>query len=177
MLLKSISAREKKWFYGAVIIIAGVLVYIFVVEPIWMKWKSINEEISSKEMKLIKNMKILAQKDIIGKLYGQYAGNIKMKGSAEEETATILREIENIARASQTRITDIKPQKIKDMEFYKEYYIELEAEGQISNLARFIYELRNSAQMLKVRHLRLNPEGSKSDQLKGYMIVTKILIP
>lgn len=177
MFIKNLSQRERHAFYIAVIVIIGVLSYIIVIEPIWKKWQDLNDSITNRESQLLKNLKILAQRDIIAELYNKYAENIKMKGSVEEETATILREIENIARISNTYITDIKPQRVQDMEFYKEYYIELEAEGDVSNIAKFIYDLQNSEQILKVRYLRLNPRDDTGDVLKGYMIVTKILIP
>lgn len=177
MFLKHLSRRERGILYLAIIVIIGVLSYITVIEPLWKRWQDLNNSISSKEIKLLKNLKILAQRDIIARLYDKYAENIRMKGSVEEETAVILREIENIARTSNIYITDIKPQKVKDMEFYKEYYVELESEGDISGLARFIYELQNSKQILKVKYLRLNPKGEAADVLKGYMVVTKILIP
>lgn len=177
MFIKHLSKRERNGFYLAVIVITGVLAYILVIEPVWTKWQDLNKEVSNKEIQLLKNLKILAQRDIIAQLYDKYAEDIKMKGSVEEETAVILREIENIARTSNTHITDIKPLRVQDMEFYKEYYVELESEGSISDLAKFIYDLQNSKQILKVKYLRLNPRDETAEVLKGYMIVTKILIP
>lgn len=177
MFLKHLSRREKNGIYLAVIVIIGVISYILIIEPIWRKWQDLNKEISNKEIQLLKNLKILAQRDVISQLYDKYAENIKMEGSVEEETAIILREIENVARASSTYIADIKPLRVQDMGFYKEYYVELESEGSISNLAKFIYDLQNSKQILKVKYLRLNPKDQTGEVLRGYMIVTKILIP
>lgn len=177
MFLKHLSRRERNIFYLAIFFILSVVLYITVVEPLWKKWQALNESISSKEIQLLKNQKILARRDIIAQMYDKYAENIKMKGSVEEETASILREIENIARASNTYINDIKPLKVEDREFYKEYSIEVETEGDISNLTKFIYDLQDSKQILKVRYLRLNPRDEAGDALKGYMIVTKVLIP
>ena len=177
MFISRLSSRERWGLYLGIMVIIGVVSYITVIEPIWTDWQALNEAIYTKERQLLKNLKILAQKEQIAKLYNKYAKNIRMKGSVEEETAVILREIENIARSSKTYITDIKPHKVKDMEFYKEYYVELEVEGKIANLAKFIYELQGSKQILKVRHLRLNAKAGGGDVLKGYMIVTKILIP
>lgn len=177
MFFNRFSSRERWLFYLAIIFIVGIVSLIVVVEPIWTEWQELNKEIYTEERQLLKNLKILAQKEQISKLYDKYAKNIRMKGSVEEETAVILREIENIARTSKTYITDIKPHKVKDMDFYKEYYVELEAEGNIASLAKFIYDLQTSKQILKVRHLRLNAKAGRGDVLKGYMIVTKVLIP
>lgn len=100
-----------------------------------------------------------------------------MKGSPEEETAVILREVENIARTSNVYIAAIQPQRVQDMDFYKEYYVEMDAEGDISSLTKFIYDLQNSKQILKVKHLQLNPKSDADNVLKGHIIITKILIP
>lgn len=177
MLGKHLSHREKSMFYLAGVAIFGVIIYMTIIDPLWAYWKELNETISAKEVQVLKNIKILAQRDAIDTVYAKYSESIKMKGSEEEETAVILREIENIARSANVYITDIKPQKAKDMEFYKEYHVELEAEGNISSLTKFIYELQNSKQILKVKRLQLTPKAEAGDVLKGDMVVTKILLP
>jgi len=176
-LITRLSKREKSFLWLAIIAVVCIALYILVLEPTWNKWQQLNKTIDVTERKLLKNLKIMGQKEIIDELYDKYAQSLRMKGSVEEETAVILSEIENIARQSNVIITDIKPQSVKDMDFYKEYYVEMEAEGNIASLAKFIYELQNSKQILKVRHLRLNAKETRGDTLKGYMVVTKILIP
>ena len=164
-LLMRLSARERWMLYLAAIAILGIVAYLLVLEPAWLNWKNLNKSIYDKERALLKNIKIMAQKDLIDEYYDKYAQSLKMKGSVEEETAVILSEIENIGRSSNVQIIDIKPHRVQDMEFYKEYFIELEAEGNITNLSKFIYELQNSKQILKVRHLRLNAKGTSGDTL------------
>lgn len=176
-LFTRLSPRERWFLYLGIIAILGVISYLLIIEPAWTSWKGLNKSIYDKERGLLKNIKIMAQKDLIDKYYDKYAQSLKMKGSVEEETAVILSEIENIGRSSNVEIIDIKPHRVQEMDFYKEYFIELEAEGNITNLAKFIYELQNSKQILKVRHLRLNAKGTSDDVLKSYLIVTKILIP
>lgn len=177
MFFNRLSNREKIGLYFIGLISVCAVLFYVIIEPVWKKWQDLNESINLNEQKLLKNLKILSQKDQIVELYNKYASDIKMKGSVEEETAVILSEIENIARSSNTYITDIKPQKVKDMEFYKEYFVELEAEGDIVSLTRFIYGLQSSKQILKVRQLRLNAKEDAGDKLQGYMVISKILIP
>lgn len=177
MFLNKFSSRERLFFYLGIVILIGLFLYFVVIEPAWNEWQNLNEEIYSKERLLLKNLKILSQREQIASLYDRYAENIKMKGSDQEEIAVILREIENVARSSKVYITDIKPLKVDNKEFYKEYFVELEAEGGISNLTKFIYDLQSSKQILKVRRLNLNAKAGKGDMLKGHIIVTKILIP
>jgi Tfp pilus assembly protein PilO len=177
MFEKHISKREKTMFYTAAIVIGAVAVYGLIIEPLWSYWKDLNNSILSKEVQLLKNLKILAQKDTINAIYEKYEENIKMKGSPEEETAVILKEVENVARSSNVYIAAIQPQRVQDMSFYKEYYVELDAEGDITSLTKFIYDLQNSKQILKVKHLQLNPKPDADNILKGHIIITKILIP
>lgn len=177
MFIKHLSHREKSMFIIGCIAILCIVIYMVLIDPLWEYWQGLNEKIVSKEVQLVKNLKILAQKDAIDVLYSKYSDSIKMKGSEQEEIAIILREIENIARGNNTYITDIKPQKVEDKDFYKVYYVDLEAEGNISNLTKFIYELQSSNQILKVKRLQLTPKGDAGDVLKGSMVITKILIP
>ena len=176
-ILSRLSVREKFFMSVGLISILGILSYMYILEPLWGKWQTINKNIYLQERQLLKNIKIMAQKEMIAQLYEKHAQSLKMKGSVEEETAVILSEIENVARKNSGHITDIKPHRVRDMEFYKEYAIELEVEGDIANLTKFIYDLGNSEQILRVRHLRLNAKSGGENVLKAYMIVTKILVP
>jgi Tfp pilus assembly protein PilO len=172
-----ISKREKTMFYSGGLTVLGIIVYAMAIVPLWDYWQGLNRNITAKEVNLLKNLKILNQKDIINNTYAKYSESIKMKGSSEEETAVILKEVENIARSTNVYIASIQPQRVQDMDFYKEYYVALDAEGDMASLTKFIYDLQNSKQILKVKQLQLTPKSDAENILKGHIVITKILIP
>ena len=108
--------------------------------------------------------------------YQKYLEYIQRSGSDEEEVAKILGEIESLARQSTVYLEDMKPLKPKEIDFYKEYAVEIEAEARMQSLVSFLYQLNMSSQLLRVEKLRLNLSKSGSDILKVSMLITKVLV-
>lgn len=177
MILPGLSKRERRILYLAIVVGLFSLFCNFLLEPAVKHWRDVNQQVASKEAKLKKNLKIVSQKEVIEVAFEKYAGYAKMEGSEEEEMAVLLSEIERLASRSVVRITDIKPQPIRDMKFYKRFNVECEAEATIGELSAFLYELQNSPQLLKVERLQINTKSTQSSLLKSYILITKVLIP
>ena len=90
--------------------------------------------------------------------------------------AKILGEIEALARKSSVYLVDMKPRKPREVEFYKEYTVEIEAEGYMESLMSFIYQVNTSSQLLRIETLRLNLTKGGSNVLSASMLITKVLI-
>ncbi len=93
----------------------------------------------------------------------------------EELLASILSELENLAKLSGLRITDIRPQSPKALRTHKEFLVEVRQEGKIEAQLRFIYELENSQYLLRIKKLQLNPKID--GQLEGNLLISKIFLP
>ena len=177
MMLSGLSKRERYILYLCIAIVLGCLLYGFVLEPLALKWIKLNQKILSQKIRLEKNYRIIANKDIIKKEYQRYANYVKTVDSDEEVIAALLQEIENLARNCNVRINDIKPKEVKDLRFYKRFTIEIESEGQIEQLSKFIYQLQKSSQLLRVQRLHLGARGTQKSLLKSHMLITKISLP
>jgi len=175
--LAGLSKRERYILYICIFVVASSLLYSFVVEPTARRWRDLGREILTQRAKLDKNLKVIAREESTRQEYERYAANVRQKGSDKEEMASLLREVETLARASGVHITDIKPRPVKDMQFYKRYIIEVESEAKIRQLTRFIYQLQRSRQLLKVEKLRLTAKGRGTPLLKSYMLIARVLIP
>jgi len=170
----SISKRERTFFAITVLIIAISILYGFVVEPIYKEYENLNQEISSKRLQLTKNLKLLKEKDIVAEEFKQYGQQLKTVGSDEEEMASVLSAIENIGKTSGVYLNDVKPQKVKDTDFYKIMLVEVKFQATSQTLAKFIYELQNSPLLLKVSRLQVNYKGGDSSSLEGTIQVSKV---
>ena len=177
MRLAGLSKRERYILYVCIFVVASSLLYSFVVEPTARRWRDLGREILTQRAKLDKNLRVIAREESVRQEYERYAANVRQKGSDEEEMASLLREVETLARGSGVRITDIKPRPVKDMQFYKRYIIEVESEARMRELTRFIYRLQRSSQVLKVERLRLSAKGRRTPLLKSYMLIARVLIP
>lgn len=177
MIFSNLSKREKRLFYLTIAIILFWMAQGFVIKPIIIKWKEIDEKISMSVLKLEKNNKIISRQERIKREYENYASNVKMAGSDEEEMAKFLTEIESLARSASVRIVDIKPRPIKKVQLFKKYIVELVAEGDIAQVSKFIYDIQNSPQLLKVDKFSLGTKGAGTNLLKCHILISKILIP
>jgi Tfp pilus assembly protein PilO len=88
--------------------------------------------------------------------------------------AYFLSAIENIGKASGVYLNDVKPQKVKDTDFYKIMLVEVKFQATSQTLAKFLYELENSPLLLKVSRLQVNYKGGDSSLLDGTIQVSKV---
>lgn len=177
MILSTLSKRERAILYITVGIICAVGLYSFAIEPGAKKWMEINGQILAKRVRFQKDLKLIAQRDEIQAHYARFASAIRKKGSDEEELASLLSEIETLARESAVHITGIKPRAVREMDFYTRYVVEVEAEALIDQLTDFLYNLSKSSQLLKVERLELNAKSGETKVLKSSLLATKVLIP
>lgn len=174
MNIPNLSKGERNILYLCLLVILSSLLYTFLVEPGVRKWRGRRGRILTQELKLEKNLKIIARRKAIESRYQGYSERFRSQGTQEEEMAKMLREIETLA-GDLVHIKDIKPRPAKEKGFYWQYSVEIEYEAPIKPLAKFIYGLQNSSQMFKITQLQLNAKGA--DKLKGWMLATKVSIP
>lgn len=177
MILSNLSKREKYLFYIIMALIILWIGMVFIIKPLLDKWKGLDEKISLASLKMEKNRKILSLKEKIQSDYDNFASAIKKKSSEEEEMAKFLTEIESLAQSSLVHISDIKPRSAKKTRFYDEYVIEVEAEGDISQVSKFIYDIQDSPRLLKIDKFSLGTKGAGTNLLKCNILIGKVLIP
>ncbi len=176
-ILTQLSKRERLIFYVAASIIIFSFLYNFLVEPAYKKYKQLNQRLLSNDIKYQRFVRLTKEKERIAKEYKNSIKDVKLKSSDEEETASLLTQIETIARNSGVRIVDMKPQSTKDRGFYKQFRVEVKVESNMSALTRFMYDTVNSDQILKLERLQINAKGGGSDLLVATINVTKIAVP
>lgn len=175
--LTKLSKKERIGLFIAMGFASLALLDRLVVSPINNRIQQINREIKISEKQLGRDLRNLNRKGIITKEYQKYIQYIKKVGSDEEEVARILGEIEELARKSAVYLVDMKPQQPKKVDFYKEYTVEIEAEGDMESLVNFLHQLNNSSQLLRAEKLRLNLKEKGSSIIKASLLITKVLIP
>ncbi|MFH1282904.1 MAG: type 4a pilus biogenesis protein PilO [bacterium] len=171
MIIKHLSKRERILFYITLLFIVGVLFNFLIISPLANLKEKLSFEIIRKEIALKKNMSVISKKKEIQENYNILSNFIKKQGSDEEESANLLKEIETLASKSKISLINIKPKPPKEMEFYKIYSVEIEGEGYLEQLVRFIYNLEQSKQLLKAEKLNISVKSSSSSTLKFSLLV------
>ena len=176
-ILKHLSRREKIIFYITISIIAINLGYSFIFRPLLEKYKQLNQEALAKRIMLEKAQRLISQKDIIEREYNKLSSSFKLTGSAEEQMAKVLSQIESTATKESITISNMRPQPIQDKKFYKRFVVELKCEADINRLFKFFYELENPASLLKIESLKLNPKAAQSSIFEASILISKLAIP
>ncbi|MFC1646234.1 type 4a pilus biogenesis protein PilO [Candidatus Omnitrophota bacterium] len=175
-LKSSISKRERTIFSITILVISLSIIYSFILEPLYKEYTELNQEINTRHVQLAKNIRLLREKDIVRQEFKKYSHRLKVERSDEEEMATVLTEIEKIGNSTGIYLSDVKPQKIKDMDFYKVMIVEIRFQGAMQTLSKFIYELQNSALLLKASRLQINSKGAGQQLIEGVIQISRISI-
>jgi len=178
MTFSNFSKREKAVLSITVSLIFVFLIYNFAIQPITAKFEALKKKILINERKLKKNLSVLGQKDMVESEYLKYSQLLKQKDSDEQEMSALLSDIESIAQEVAIRVTNMKPKGVKSVNFYKRLSVDIEVEAELNEITKFIYNLQKEPHLLSVDNLRLKQKRRhRSSVLRGYLLVTKDLIP
>ncbi len=175
--LLNLSKRERNILIVIAALLSSYAAYAFFFEPLTDRLSVLNKEIGAKQLKLKKNKKILSREKSVTSDYQKYEKYLKQGSSDEQEMASVLSEIEAVAHSVNIRINDMKPHKVKRIDFYNNFAVEIESEGKLLEIVKFIYQLQSPPHLLKAEKVRLERQATVNASLKGYLLVTKILIP
>jgi Tfp pilus assembly protein PilO len=173
--LSKLSKRERVIVSFTTIFLLVVLMDRLVYQPILHGFERLNQEIQAEESRLIKNLGYLASREHIMAEHKRYADYFARAGSDEEETSSLLSEVEGLARESELFVTNMKPQPVKALDFAKKYSVEVEIKGGMVQIIQFFHGVYRSNHLLSNQQLRLTKDKS-SGLVKGYLSITKTLL-
>jgi len=177
MFIKNMTKRERAIAIATVSLVAGAVLYNFMIDPIARTWQSLNGEIEAKASALKNDIGIIASRKTIEADYAKFSGYAISGKTEEETTAETLSYLEDLSRGDSCAVSNIKPVGAKDFGAYKELLIELSSEGTMGQLAKFLFDIENAKGMiLKVRHFVLTSRTGQDGALRGTFLVSKIII-
>ena len=166
-----ISKREKYLFIFTIVIIAGVVIYNFVLGSIFEKWTSLDNEVITKKAVLKKGLRLLEKRDAIVKKYNFYAKTPK-------NISNILSYVEKKAVSFNIKTSNVKPRPMIKKELYREYVIELQIQGSIDKINKFTSELLKPPLFISIKRFDIRmPEAEvPTSEVNGTLILSKIII-
>lgn len=176
MFWDKLSKKERIGLSLAFSVMAIALMDRVIVSPIRSRFARLNQTIKISEKQLAHDLRNVHQEGQIKEKFEKYVQYVERSGSDEEEVARILGEIESMARQSKVYLVNMKPETPKEIDFYKEYAVEIEAEGEAEALITFLHQLNTSTQLLRVEKLRLNSKKKGDTTLKASMLITRVLV-
>ncbi len=176
-LPKKLTPREQKILFVTVFFAVIAAGYYGVWRPALAKFLSLDDEIFAMEMKLRKSKIFLRQKDEIMAEAKKYPNLAQMDaGKDEEEIARLLNLIEQTARKAGVSLSDVKPQQVQSDKVSKRFAVELHAESTLEQLTIFLYNIQVSSELLKVEQVQTAPKEEKSQILRSFLTVTRMVV-
>lgn len=172
-----LSKREKMVLTVSVIAILLAVLDRGVLHPIIEKMKSFEEEIRVTEIEMAKNTKILQQRSRIEKEEKIYASFNVGARSAEEITASMLKEIETIGGTTGVFIVDLKPSGNATEGIVKKFAVNVSCEADMDQLVSFMYLVEKSDTLMQVGAFSVSPKSKQSFVNRCDLLIYKIVIP
>lgn len=171
-----LTKREKiilHWTIG--LIIFSALLHIVIV-PVLKKNDALNKRKQITRLRLIKYTRLLAQKESLEEKFKSVSSILRLPEQQKNPAVSGLLELENLAKAANIRIIDIRPQTTKQTGTYKETVIDIKTEGDMLEHMKFIYDIEHSFSLFTIRKLKLNCKPN-SRILEGFFSMSQLSMP
>ena len=175
--MRHLSQREAKIM---VVCIAAVTIYVgysFVFNPLNAKLIHLDQEIETSEAKLTKYLKIIQRKPMIEEQYHKFSEYLKQESSQEKEMTSILSEIGSIASDIKLPVVDLKPRRVKEVDFYNNFSVSLIVDGEFLTIMQFLHILQNRPHLFGIEEVRLEKGSVRSANIKCRLVLSRALIP
>ncbi len=170
-----LSPRERNIFLLAFFFIFLAIFDRLLISPILSNLDNLNKEIKDTETNIKNNLRILAQKERILGESKRYASFLRSSKSEEEETTSLLKEVEHLANSSSVYIVDMKPLSLKEIGNLKKYAVSLNAEAPMEQMVNFLYRVENSDKLLIIERYQLSLKSKESSLVQINLVIAKIV--
>ena len=170
------SKRERTIGIVALSVVLILVTDQLIVKQIFKSLNSLNQRLTDTETNIKRSIRLLSQKDRMNTEIERYkAYSVEVK-SPEEETAALLKHIEELANGASVNILYAKPAGGGKEEESKKFVITLEAEGQMAQLVNFFFQIENSTLLLKIDKFTLQPTSGGSSVIKCSATVSRAIL-
>lgn len=174
VFLSNLSKREKAIVLLTVSVVVLAVIYLSAVEPLLARFNKLNSEIGLKKRKLEKIYQLLGHREKIEAEYEKLVRATIKESSDEEIIASILNQMEALARSSGVQINNIRPERVKEEAGYKRLSIEVSTESNVDALFKFIYNLETSPALLKIERLQISPSRKQDGLVEATFNIVRI---
>jgi hypothetical protein len=176
MRLSDLSKRERMILSAAAVLVAVAVAYSLAVEPVMRAAGRLDREIARARGALEKDMRLLSVYKASGRPGAAATGVARSGKTVESETASILERIEDMSKSSACPITSVKPLGARAVGSYKDVSVEVTVEGDIGQIARFVYESEHSADMpMRIKRFSISAKSQAGGSLRGSFVLTRFI--
>ncbi len=168
------SRRERLLAVGS----AAFLVFLLVDRTVVTSWGqhlvTMNRQIRDLEHGLANQYRLLARKEGIQQEVRRYEKYLRPGGDKELYTATLLKEIDELAKQSQVTLEEVKPLLGVENELFQEYSFEVHSECPLPQWVRFVHLIETSHSLFEIEKAKVGVKEGKQDLLEGTLLLRTI---
>jgi hypothetical protein len=170
--LSQLSGRDRMAAIGIAMVLAVVALDRLVFGPWWRHMQHVEREISRLEGAIAAERQLLSRKDGVVSSLVAYENHLKLAGPKEDEIANLLREIESLGSESGVSLGEVKPLLTEDQGPYQVRVFEVQCEGTLSEIVRFLYLTQISESLYEIEQGAIELKEPGSIRLKGIFRLT-----
>ncbi|MCX5667989.1 MAG: type 4a pilus biogenesis protein PilO [Candidatus Omnitrophica bacterium] len=177
MFINNFNKRERYLALATLSIVSIALVYVFIIDPIATRWKSLNSQIRSKVNMLEKDSRLAANQKAIRSEYAKLSKQGRPAKSKDQEVAQTLTFIEGVSKNDGCFIVNIKPVDIKNADSYKEILIDVTIEANMAQISKFLYDIENPREnLIDIKRFGVSSKYGQTGVLKSTFLISKALL-
>jgi Tfp pilus assembly protein PilO len=138
------------------------------------EWQRLDTAIKTKTDEIGLLNTILGMEQEVNARFDQYRALLAQQSTDEVVRNELMQDINTISARSELKAPVIREGSTESYRFYKRYFVDLDIEGAIPNVGRFLANLQESNKLFRVESLTITKKAGSA--LNGRMEVSKILV-
>ena len=172
-----LSHREKRIFVLCLITIFIYVSYHYGFVSLKEKKDALQLAVKTKERELRKNLGVVERGKVYDGEYQRILDKFKQTASDEKTMSSLLSEIEQVAGDTKMRISEMKPQRVRKVDFYNNFSVSLTMDDSLTEIMHFLYVLQDDIHRFSVDELRFDKMGPNVATLRCQLVISKVFIP
>ncbi len=157
-----------------VLVIGLLLCYMFLIYPLFQRWKSIDQEVAVAKARFIKHRALLENIDEYKAVYVDIEEELRLRGSDEEVAALFLKDLEGLVARTGLAIIDIKVlPKLYETGTVR-FLVEVEIEAEIAQFIEFLKEMSSDSKLIAAERLTLERKGVNAQTLSIHAVFSLV---
>lgn len=169
-----IRPRERRLILGTFLVGVSLFLYVYFVEPRILWWLSLEEQIQAVEAELSEMKTLWTHREEIEAQSQRWQKQMVSIRGEEEEMRGFFAEVERVANDARLQSISLRPRTVRTTRFYRLQGLEVTVDGSQRGLAKFLYSLRESPQLIRVDSLQVTALAEKG-KVRGELVILKTI--
>ncbi len=171
-----ISAKERLLaLLCATVVVVGMMDRV-VVTPWMRRGATLQREIHAFESAMANQRKLVSCKDSVLAQAQRYEEYLRPGSEKELQIATLLKEIEGLAKQAQAALEEVKPLPGTDSDLYLGYAFEVHSKCSLAQWVRFVYLIETSRSLFEIERAKVEVKEGNPDVLDATLRIATIAL-